>query len=173
MLRHPIQIMRTPLTDDERRTILIVMSVALIALIPSVIGISLVWHQGSVNHRLAIQNKRLIHQLDLQAERFNKVAMEQTTARIENRRRFAATDRANCLEIEKLKRQVRAVAAFDLGEFKLTLEQLGVDPDSEQGKVLIERSRKAAAKTLERFKPRPGGCASLPSQGVREPNSGG
>lgn len=160
MLRHPFKVMRTPLTDSERRMVLTVIGVAVIALIPSVIGIGLVWHQSKANHRAAVQNKRLIRQLNEQTVRLDKIVTEQLAARAESRRRFQQSDLFVCREVEKLKKAQRDQALESFSKLDQTLKLLGV----RQTPAIVEVARENRDRQLMRFAARKGGCSTLPSQ---------
>jgi hypothetical protein len=58
---------------------------------------------------------------------------------------------ANCRAIEEHKRFHREEAAFNLEEFRGILRDLAIDPDSEQGRKLIETSSRRAAREQARF----------------------
>lgn len=58
-----------------------------------------------------------------------------------------------CVEIEKVKTQLREDAVFNEPETRRLLADVNIDPDSEAGQRLIRRGREQAAQTQQRFAP--------------------
>lgn len=58
-----------------------------------------------------------------------------------------------CNEIESIKERIRATAMVDRREFRLTLERLNIDPDSQQGQALLLQAFEQERELQERFAP--------------------
>jgi len=165
----PTTMLHEPLTEEERKTLVrlavpVAIAVVFVMAIPLLALGGYVWHESKAraneNASVARENRALI-------DRLERLQNQQAQARVRNRERFALSDRTLCLRIEAIKAQVRETIAFDEAETRLTLTQLGIDPDSPKGQALIERSRQTAAERLKRFMATK--CAALPSAKATEP----
>lgn len=75
--------------------------------------------------------------------------LETTTHRAQHQ--LEAGRVANCRQIEEHKRFHREEAAFDLRETRDALRELGIDPYSDRGLLLLERIQRNARREQARF----------------------
>lgn len=157
----------TELTTEEKRearnrayrlAALIALPLALVALVPSVFGLVLLQREVSIR---TDENKRLITEVQ-------RHETEQAKLRAQNREAVRKADVLLCQDLEDIKSELRGIVRFDPEGTRFTLEQLGIDPDSTRGQLLIQRSKRQAAEASERLKARTGGCKTLPRPKVPE-----
>ena len=136
--------------EDRERWITVAIAVGFIALIPSLVLAVFLWRE--IDQRSA-QSRALITEIQ---EHEKRVAAE----RVEVRKAIREADIQNCREDETVKARLRGIIAFDPKEVALTLEQLGIDPQSERGKLLTQRSKQRADESVKALAPRD--CTDLP-----------
>ena len=149
--------MNEQISEESEKRITIALAVAFVALIPSAILGGLLWLEvdtrTDTNKALIEEQARLVKQIQR-----NEVAQEKL--RVEARAAIRKADISNCEEDEVVKSRLREIVRFDPAELNLTLETLGIDPQSARGKSLIERSKANAAEAVNALRPRD--CSMLP-----------
>lgn len=148
---------RDQISEAGQRKIMQAIAIGLIAIIPSVVLAVLLWRE--VDQR-SNANRQLILRIEHNAQQQEKV-------RADVRKAIREADIENCQEDEVVKAKLRSLLAFDPAELKLTLEQLGIDPQSPQGIKLADRSRVASAEAVKKLGPRD--CSKLPDPTVPQP----
>ena len=129
---------------------MIAIAIAFVSLMPSVVLGGLLWRE--IDHRTN-QNKGLI-------ERVQQNEARQETTREQVRQAIRQADIENCQEDEIVKERLRQIVAFDPEELAFTLEQLGIDPNSERGQLLTQRSKQSSDEAVRALRPRD--CSKLP-----------
>lgn len=122
---------------------LIAVPLALVAFIPSGIGLMLV--DNEIEQRTAA-NRELIAEV--------------------HEHEFTL-----CRDTEKIKATLRSLVKFDERGARRTLRELGIDPDGPQGQRLIFRSRNNSQKALNKLAPRKTPCLAhsvSPGRGADE-----
>lgn len=138
------------ISEEGERRITYAIAIALVCLLPSLVLGALLWHE--IDKR-SEQNKALI--VEMQQHEANLAAERQ-----EVREQIRAADIDNCREDELVKSRLRKIVAFNPEEVALTLEQLGIDPSSQRGILLTQRSKKSADEATQALAPRD--CTALP-----------
>lgn len=149
-----------------RVALILAIPLAFVVLIPSLLGVGLAVHES---RQRSHQNAVLIGRLETALGQVKKIQQEQTNARVQNRARFADSDIQICKTTENLKSALRSIVRFDVQATRLTIQQLGLDPDTGRGKQLFDRSKQASVVAENKLKPRKNGCLSLPSVHADEP----
>lgn len=135
----------------RRVATLIALPLALVMLLPSVLGIGLLWNYVQ-------ENRELIERLDRQAEKILEL-------REAGRRQFAQSDIALCTEIEALKTLQRQQALERFRNLDRDLELLNLV----RTPPIVRAATENRDKVLQRFKARDGGCRGLPSVEDKRP----
>lgn len=146
--------------EDRERWISISIAIGFIALIPSIVLAVLLWHE--IDQRSS-QAKELIVEIQ---QHEKAVARDREAVR----KAIRQADIENCQEDEIVKAKLRGIVAFDPEEVALTLEQLGIDPKSERGKLLTQRSKQQADEAERALAPRD--CTDLPDPTATIPPAG-
>lgn len=136
---------------------------AFLLLVASSVAVS-VWNDRRIDqaeHRIQ-SNAASVEQLEEQAAELEAANQRQNEFRADLVRARERADLVICREIEKVKERIRATVTVDRAEFRDTLTQLNIDPDSEQGQALFARAKANEEETLERFRAR--NCKVLTSR---------
>lgn len=144
------------LPEDERRSVYVeaaarlLVPAALVILLVGVLTAGFVWWDARERAR---SNHTLIERIER-----SEAAQKRQERRADRRQQQALTrvrDAAlrACREIEQVKERIRATVRVDEAEFKATLRELDIDPDSPRGRSLLARARANEAETLARFAP--------------------
>ena len=149
--------MNEPISEESERRITVAIAVAFVALIPSAILGGLLWHEVDTR---TDSNKALIEEQTRLVKQIQKNEVAQEKLRVEARAAIRAADISNCEEDEVVKSRLREIVRFNPEELNLTLETLGIDPQSARGKSLFERSKRNADEAVNALRPRD--CTMLP-----------
>lgn len=141
---------RLKLSEASERLIAFAIAFALVSLIPAIVLGVLLYRE--VESR-SDANAELIRKIQR-----NEVAQEKI--RKEARAAIRKADIANCEEDEVVKGRLRDIVRFKPDEIVLTLEQIGIDPQSERGQQLIARSKASADAAVHALRRRD--CEKLP-----------
>jgi hypothetical protein len=146
--------------EERERWITVAIAIGFIALIPSLVLAVFLWRE--IDQRSA-QSRALIAEVQQHEEEVER-------DRVAVRKAIRQADIENCQEDEIVKARLRGIVAFDPEEVALTLEQLGIDPSSERGRLLAERSKQQADEAVRALAPRD--CTKLPDPTDPNQNQG-
>lgn len=132
----------------------IAVGLALIMLLPSLIGIGLIGCE--TRDRIDDQNALLERQQHVLGE-LKETNERQDALRTELLAGLRATDHRQCREIQKLKEGFRADARRNYNMLERNAELLGIEVTPAIRQAALE----SLNRTLEKYAARPGGCADL------------
>lgn len=140
----------TGVSEETERRITIAIAIALVALLPSLVLSVLLWREAdsrtNSNHALIVK--------------LQQHTAEQERLRQDAREAIRQADIVNCREDELVKSRLREIVSFKPEEVAQTLIQLGIDPNSERGRQLLERSKINAERATRALRRRD--CSKLP-----------